>query len=168
MLRKHIFIWLAIGDLGLTGLCCAQQSKSKLVETKDVVLLNEMVGTKIVKEPSKITDSIVALQTGQPTTAMVAAVVAHGSTTPLSEIAGLQQEIKNKQKKLELLMHMFVADERPFLIDPSSMPADQDTVAKRRFEQEELHRESAAIAALQAKLDQLTKRQEHTLALAAN
>jgi hypothetical protein len=163
-LRKHFLLWLAIGDLGLAGLCCAQQSKSKLAETKDVVQPNEMVGTKIVKEPSKITDSIVALQTGQPTTAIVATVEGQSSAKPLTEIASLQQEIKNKQKRLELLMHMFVADERPFLIDPGSIPVDQDTVTKRRFEQEELHKASAAIAALQAKLDQLTKRQERTAA----
>jgi hypothetical protein len=49
-----------------------------------------------------------------------------------------------------------VADERAFLIDPGWPAANQDAVAKRRFEQDELHKETAEIAALRGKLEQMT------------
>ena len=154
--RKHPLVLIAVGTMIFSGLCFAQQSQQKQPEGKDALRSAEMTGTATMQRPLKDTDSIVRLQTDRPAT-----FAARGSGTPLSEIASLQQEIKNKQKRLELLMHMFVADERPFLIDPSSTTADQDTVAKRRFEQDELHKNSAEIALLRARLDQLMSNQQH-------
>ncbi len=159
--RKHPLVLIAVGTLIFSGLCFAQQSQQKQPEGKDALRSAEMTGTATMQRPLKDKDSIVLLQTERPATTNVS-FVARGSGTPLSEIASLQQEIKNKQKRLELLMHMFVADERPFLIDPSSTTADQDTAARRRFEQDELHKNSAEIAILRSRLDQLMSNQQHS------
>lgn len=72
------------------------------------------------------------------------------------EIAALQRELKAKQERAELLMHLFVADERQFIISPTNPIDDPATKARIRAEQEELRAESAACARLKARLDELT------------
>jgi hypothetical protein len=154
--RVHPMMLMAVGTLAFAGLCLAQGSQQRQPNPNDAARSIESSGTKTLEAPRKATDSIVLLETDRPAITNISAAAAQTSGSPSSEIASLRQEIKNKQKRLELLMHMFVADERPFLIDPSSTTADQDAVAKRRFEQDELHKKSAEIAELRAKLEELT------------
>ena len=73
------------------------------------------------------------------------------------EIVAVRQEIKDKQRKLELLMKMFVTDEQTFIRNPSGQSGDDDLAMKRRYEQEELRKQAAEIGQLRARLDVLTK-----------
>ena len=160
--RTHPLRLMAVGTLVFAGLCLAQGSHQGQPNPKDPARSTERSGTKTAEAPLQATDRIVLPETDRPAITNVSAATAQASESPLNEIASLRQEIKNKQKRLELLMHMFVADERPFLIDPSSATADQDAVAKRRFEQDELHKKSAEIAELRARLDRLTARTQQS------
>ncbi len=108
----------------------------------------------IKKAPVASKDDIVKLQTDEASHAGDAPVP-HATETPATagytpeEIAVVQQQMKDKQKKVELLMRMFNADERPFLNDPSGQTGESDAVAKRRYEQEELRKTAAEVAALE-------------------
>lgn len=73
-----------------------------------------------------------------------------------SEIVALQKQIKEKQKRIELLMHLFATDERLFLQSPTDSQGDPTTQNRIRLEQEEIRAESAACARLQTRLDALT------------
>jgi len=72
-----------------------------------------------------------------------------------AEIASLQKQIKDKQKRIELLMHLFVMEEKKFVQSSGDLDMDSDLQAKIHYEQEELRRETAACAQLQAQLDAL-------------
>jgi hypothetical protein len=141
------------------GSCQAQSKpKAKLVAARDFAATDSTGGTMVKKAPVSSQDEIVVLQTDAA--ARPAASVLTGSSEKAAiteaEIALLRQQLKDKQKKVELLMRMFNTDERQFLIDPSGQTGDGDAVAKRRFEQEELRRTAAEVAALRGKLEPLT------------
>lgn len=72
------------------------------------------------------------------------------------EIAGLQKELKAKQERVELLMHLFVADEQQFVRSPTDPIEDPRVKERIRVEQEELRAQSMACARLKARLDALT------------
>lgn len=80
---------------------------------------------------------------------------AEGSANNTAEIAALQKQIRDKQKRIELLMHLFVADERQFVQSPTDAQPDSTAQARVHFEQEELRAETAACARLQTRLDAL-------------
>ena len=69
-----------------------------------------------------------------------------------AEIVVLQKLIKEKQRHIELLMHLFVTDERRFVQTPTDAEADPAAQARIRQEQEELRVETAVCARLQARL----------------
>ena len=73
-----------------------------------------------------------------------------------SEIIALQKQIKDKQKRVELLMRLFAADERRFLQAPTEAQEDPAAQARIRAEQDELRAESTACARLRTRLDTLT------------
>jgi len=70
-----------------------------------------------------------------------------------AEIVALEQLIKEKQRRIEFLMRMFVLDERAFLVDPSGQSEHEEVRAKRKFEQEELLQQGKEIVRLQKRLD---------------
>lgn len=159
---------IAFGLVGVAGVCLAQQAKSQVAEVKQLVRVNELTGTMVKKGPVKTTDDISLLGSDAPVkSAEEGKPLAKDGTAGATLIAGspeklqaervaVEQQIKDKQKRVEFLMHMFVADERAFLVDPSGPAADQEIAAKRRFEQDELHKETAEIATLRVKLEQMT------------
>jgi hypothetical protein len=150
-----------------TGICLAQSApKPKLVTVKARIRPDTGGGTMIKKAPVASKDDIVSLQTdesAQPEESPKPAVAESAAPTKYTaeDIAAVQLEIKDKQKKVELLMRMFNTDERPFLNDPSGQTADSDAANKRRFEQEELRKTAAEAAALRAKLEQMMTSQEN-------
>jgi hypothetical protein len=81
---------------------------------------------------------------------------AEDSARKTAEIAALQKQIKDKQKRIELLMHLFVTDERKFVQSPTDTQADPTAQARVHSEQEELRAETAACARLNARLNALT------------
>ena len=73
-----------------------------------------------------------------------------------AEIASVEQQIKDKQTRIVLLMRLFVDDERAFLNDPSNTNVDAAVAERRRYEQDELHWETAELARLKARERELT------------
>jgi hypothetical protein len=73
-----------------------------------------------------------------------------------AEIASVEQQIKDKQKRIVLLLRLFVEDERGFVNDPSNVNVDSTVAERRRYEQDELHWETAELARLKAVRAQMT------------
>ena len=143
------------------GICLAQSvPKPKLVTAKVRVRSDGGGGTMVKKAPVASKDDIVGLQTDEvahPEESLkpAAAEIPPAAKYTAEDIAAVQQQIKDKQKKVELLMRMFNADERPFLNDPSGQTIEGDAAGKRKFEQEELRRTAGEAAALRVKLEQM-------------
>jgi hypothetical protein len=78
-----------------------------------------------------------------------------------AEIAALEKEIRDRKRKVELLMRLFVTDEKAFLLNPTNPNEDAATREQRRYEQDELHYETAQVARLQARLDALKSLPDH-------
>jgi exonuclease VII large subunit len=126
-------------------------------------------GTAVKKTPALTDDDIALLaprpaanpaETPKPETAAEPATKATPEALQdpekrQAEVAALQQQIKEKQRKIELLMRMFVLDEEAFLKDPSGQSEEEEARAKRKFEQDELLREGKEIAQLRARLEQI-------------
>jgi len=72
-----------------------------------------------------------------------------------AEIAALEKQIAEKRKRVELLMRLFVTDEKAFLKDPLSPEEDAATQERRKYEQQELLWEGSEVARLQARLEAL-------------
>ncbi len=75
-----------------------------------------------------------------------------------ADVASVEQQIKEKQKRIALLMRLFVDDERAFLIDPGNMKVDAAVAERRRYEQDELRWETAELARLTERWKELTDR----------
>ncbi|MGB7847559.1 MAG: hypothetical protein WBL63_18240 [Candidatus Acidiferrum sp.] len=73
-----------------------------------------------------------------------------------AEIAVVEKQIQEKQKQIVLLMRLFVKDERPFLNDPGNANGDSAAQERRKYEQDELLWETAELARLRGRLQQLT------------
>ena len=72
-----------------------------------------------------------------------------------AEIAALEKQIQEKQKRVALLMRLFVNDERPFLNDPGNAEGDATAAERRKYEQDELLYESAEIGRLRGRVEEL-------------
>ena len=96
-----------------------------------------------------------AQQAGAPAT-QDANGTADDTAKKAAEIASLQQQIQDKTKKIAFLMRLFVNDERPFLNDPSNQSVDGAIQDRRKYEQDELLYETAELAKLKNRLNQLT------------
>lgn len=83
------------------------------------------------------------------------------STTPgqitnsNAQVAALEKQIQEKQKRVALLMRLFVNDERPFLNDPGNVTGNATAAERRKFDQDELLYETAQIARLRRKVEEL-------------
>jgi hypothetical protein len=73
-----------------------------------------------------------------------------------AEIALLEQQIREKQKRITLLMRLFVDDERAFLNDPENAPVNGAAAERRQYEQDELRWETAELAKMKARLREIT------------
>ena len=71
------------------------------------------------------------------------------------ELAAIEKQIVEKQKRIALLMRLFVNDEPAFLIDPTNKDVETAVRERRKYEQDELLFESAEIARLRAKAETL-------------
>jgi len=103
-----------------------------------------------------VSNTRAAASSSQPNPAQLQSVSNPAAAEDLArksaEIVVLQKQIKEKQKHIELLMHLFVTDERRFVQTPTDAEPDPTAQARIRQEQEELRAESAACARLQARL----------------
>jgi len=162
-----IFSIFVIGILSFTPVAWAQ--------TEDKPAQNEKAQTssapqKPVHKPHTVitNDSIVRLadrssaRPGEPPLAGPTTPPARESTSSAddaaqrkAEMASLEKLIKEKRQRVELLMRLFVTDEKAFLKDPLNPNEDSATQERRRYEQDELRWEGSEVARLQARLDTL-------------
>ncbi len=166
-LSRRVFTTILLGAVSMPGVCRAQ-SKNKPRDIQPSSIAGEVHGTQVKKTPA-LTDDDIALLALRPAAnpAVTRKTEAAAETTTKespeappdpekrkAEIAALEQQIKEKQRKIQLLMRMFVLDEEAFLKDPSGQSEEEEARAKRRFEQEELLQEGKEVAQLRARLEQ--------------
>jgi hypothetical protein len=119
------------------------------VTTNDpVALLSVQKAPRIVEAPA--TDAA-GLAEGKG-----ASATEDESARRAAEIASVEKQIQDKQKRIALLMRLFVKDERPFLNNPEGTAAETTAQEQRKYEQNELLYETAELAKLTAKLEELT------------
>jgi hypothetical protein len=152
--------------LCVPGICRAQgKAKTKAPDIEASQTSTGMKGTSVKKAPVLTDDDIgllVARQPAKSTDAAKAEPAAKDSPAipqdpeqRKAEIAALEQQIKEKQSKMHLLMQMFVIDEEAFFRDTTGGLENDDARAKRRFEQDEMLREGKELGQLRARLDLL-------------
>jgi hypothetical protein len=90
-----------------------------------------------VREPAKSAEPLKAEAATDPA-AKESVGVPQDPENRKTEILALEHQVKEKRRQIELLMRIFVCDERAFLKDPSGQLEDDESRAKREFEQEEL------------------------------
>jgi len=83
------------------------------------------------------------------------AAAADEAAKKAAEIASVEKQIKDKQQRITLLMRLFVDDEQTFLRDPANTQADPAAVERRQYEQDELRWETAELAKLKARWEEL-------------
>ena len=118
----------------------------------DQQLTNDSVALLAVRRPP--TTGASTTQTGA--SASEAYVPMDATARKAAEISSLETQIKDKQKRIVLLMRLFVDDERPFLNDPSNTKVDETVQERRKYEQDELLWETAELAKLKARLNEIT------------
>jgi hypothetical protein len=165
--KCHVHISLASVLSVLAVIVAAgPQVKCQEVPTSSVQTVNGSTVRKPTRKPDQvITNDPIALLAPR-TSATAAASDANAkedgasgateSARKAAEIASTEQQIKDKQKRIVLLMRLFVDDERAFVNDPSNTQIDSAVAERRRYEQDELHWETAELARLKARLRELT------------
>ena len=73
-----------------------------------------------------------------------------------AEIALVEQQIREKQKRIAFLLRLFVYDERTFLNDPGNAAVVGAAAERRQYEQDELKWETAELAKLKAREREMT------------
>jgi len=158
-LSPRLLTTILLGCLSLSGICQAQ-SKNKPPDAQLPYIDGEVKGTPVKRSPPRTNDGIALLAprtaaSSAESTKTESAGAPQDPEKRKAEIASLEQQIKEKQKKIELLMRMFVVDEKAFLKDPSGQSEEEEARAKRKYEQDELLREGKEIAQLRARLGQI-------------
>jgi len=72
-----------------------------------------------------------------------------------AEIIYLQSQIQEKTERVYFLMRLFVEDERRFLNDPANQNVPQAVRDERKYEQDELLWETAELARLKFRLNEI-------------
>ncbi len=167
-LSLRVYMTILLGTLSVPGVCRAQ-NKNKPPDVQPPPIAGAVHGTAVKKTPA-LTDDDIALLAPRATASPAETPRTDAAVEPAArdsaadsqdpekrkaEIAALEQQIKEKQLKIQLLMRMFVLDEQAFLKDPSGQSEEEEARAKRRFEQEELLQQGKEIARLRARLEQI-------------
>ena len=72
-----------------------------------------------------------------------------------AEIALTEKLIKEKQQRVTLLLRLFATDEQMFLRDPSAAEKDPSVKERRKYSQDELLWETAELARLKKRMNEL-------------
>jgi uncharacterized protein YeeX (DUF496 family) len=174
-------IWLVIaGIFAGPGVVCARQEQAKSVEPavnqkQTMSVTSDSANPPVRKTDWVRTDDPIALLAVGDAQDFKSAPLRGGSTLPeptkaasevraavrgdaakkSEEIAAIEKQIEEKQKRIALLMRLFVNDEPAFVIDPTNKDVDAAARERRKYEQDELLFESAEIARLRAKAETL-------------
>lgn len=163
--RSHVLGGLPLNTFALIALllpfparcqspsATSNSSGQKPTTRQITVITNENIGLSLVSRAAKPPSPT----NSQPTPALekAPAIPLEDEAKKAAEISALRKQINDKQKRIELLMHLFATDERKFVQSPTDAQLDPDVGARVRAEQEELRAESAACAVLQARLEAL-------------
>lgn len=160
----RVFAVVFVCALCVPGICRGQ-SKTKKPDVQSAQTSTGMQGTPVKKAPVLTDDDIGLLVARQPAKSGDAAkaepaakdspAIPQDPEQRRAEIAALEQQIRDKQSKMQLLMRMFIIDEQAFLRDPTGASENDDARAKRHFEQDELLREGKEVSQLRARLELL-------------
>jgi len=122
----------------------------KPVRKSDQVITNDTIGLLAVRRAPRATPAAPA---PTPTVADENAT-ADATARKAAEIAALEKQIQEKQKRITMLMKLFVQDEQAFLKDPGGT-GEATVDERRRYEQDELRWETAELAKLRVGLESL-------------
>ena len=147
----------AQGQNSSTGTGTAQSGPKKPARKPDQVKTNDPVAQLAVKRAPETPGKEAGAQ--EPGSAEQSSDATTASTEETekkaAEIASLERQIQDKTKRITFLMRLFVADERPFLNDPTNQKADETTQDRRKYEQDELLWETAELAKLKTRLNEI-------------
>lgn len=161
----RIFL-LCLLFFALLGGCARVHAQSRDAATSSDSRQTSVVVAKPVRKPDQVLtdDSIALLAVRRKPATTVASAAIDGKTSSnlafdeagrkTEEIAAVQQQIKDKQRRIALLMRLFVDDEKAFLMDPAGGNTDRVAAERRRYEQDELRWETAELEKLKTKLAQ--------------
>lgn len=109
------------------------------------------------KTDQVITDDPIALLAVRPDAGSVAGATKATADAAFTgtDLALLEKQIKEKQSHIVLLLRLFVDDERKFVTDPTNPAVDAATKERRKYEQDELLWETAELAKLKARWEEL-------------
>jgi uncharacterized protein YeeX (DUF496 family) len=124
------------------------KSAPKPVRKSDQAVTSDSIGLLAVPQAPRI---VSAPATGEPTGTTHEVI----TTEVASEIASLEKQVKDKQKRIVLLLTLFVDDEKEFLKNGVGSEADPVVQERRRYEQDELRWETAELAKVQVRLKSL-------------
>jgi hypothetical protein len=122
----------------------------KPVRKPDQVITNDTIALLAVRRAPGMMTAAVA----EPGPAKGEGAGADAVTQKAADIASLEQRAKDQQKRIALLMKLFVSDEKEFLKNAGGAEADPAVQERRRYEQDELRWETAELAKLTAKLEE--------------
>jgi hypothetical protein len=123
----------------------------KPVRKPDQVITDDTIGLMAVRRAPRIMPAEVAAAPA----ARDECVTADAAATKAREIVSLEKEVKDRQKRIALLMKLFVDDEKEFLKYGGAAEADPAAQERRKYEQDELRWETAELAKVTAKLEEL-------------
>ncbi|HTZ31553.1 MAG TPA: hypothetical protein VMH31_03800 [Methylomirabilota bacterium] len=123
----------------------------KPVRKSDQVITNDTIGLLAVRRAPRVLPASPV----PPATPAVAEenAKADAAARKAAEIAALEKQIQEKQKRIALLMKLFVDDEREFLKYGGAAEANPVAQERRRYEQDELRWETAELAKMKAGLE---------------
>jgi hypothetical protein len=160
----RIFL-LCLLFFALLGGCAGARAQSQdRATSSDSKQTNVVVAKPVRKADQVLTDDSIALLAVRRTAAVASTAVDGKSNSSWAldeagrkeeEIATLQQQIKDKQKRITLLLRLFVDDEKAFVMNPAGGNTDPVVAERRRYEQDELRWETAELWKLRARLVEL-------------
>ncbi len=120
--------------------------KVEFVTTTDPVALLAVHRSEILETPMLTPVAATTEETGAS---------ADLASKKAAEIADTERLIKEKQKRILLLLRLFATDEQMFLRDPSATEKDPTIQERRKYSQDELLWETSELAKLKKRLNDL-------------
>jgi len=128
----------------------------KPVHKPDWVVTDDSIARLAVPRTPRLAEAPAAGAANSATaTAKEVSATPEDAAAKNAEIAALEKQIQDKQKRIALLMRLFVNDERPFLVNPGDVAANSAAQERRKYEQDELLYEAAEIARLRERVERL-------------
>jgi hypothetical protein len=144
----------AVMLLGIGADLRAQEQAASAVGAQNT---NKVVAPTRKSDQVITDDPIALLAVRRDSNSVAGATKATADTTAFTgtDLALLEKQIKERQSHIVLLLRLFVDDEKKFVTDPTNPAVDAATKERRKYEQDELLWETAELAKLKARWEQL-------------